>query len=541
MQRLHDGLGIGFINVPGSWREIMLFTLLVAVTHVGLRARLPRAGALALAAAGGVSFLVLGDFSVLVGLAGVGLMSAFIRVRDPGRSLAAMPTVKEASIIVGGLLLYELGRLHSEGAYATAVGNAEWVVSFEKSFGLQFEQYLQSAMLAPDLARPALNFLYSFSFLPLVFGAMVWLYLYDLPNYRLLRNSIGVSAVLAIGMVYLFPVAPPRLVLDLGVVDTVVAAGREHGFANEYAAIPSLHVGWLAVAGYAVGRSAGGRFGMATAVVLGTLMGFVVIATGNHFWIDCLVGAVISLGPAVAYVHREELLRRWTSLTAQAQTSILIVARSPKAWFSFIGLGALLSYLIVGEMITPGFTDYWGYLLFQMAVTMALLLVGELVYAEQGGFSWQTHIIVVLCGYLDTLGTAGDLYANIDEYDKLTHFIGVAAVTSATFDVLRAHNKRKGREWSANALLTWAVMIGVATGVGWEVWEVIGDKVFNTSRIGGMWDTSNDLVMDTAGALMAGFILWYSEQSATSLPWSRPFREPAPSKIDESGGIGGGD
>ncbi len=539
MQALHNELGISFLHVPASWREIILLTLLVSVTHVGLRARLPLVGALAVAAAGGVSFLVIGDFSILVALAGVGLVSAFIRVRDPGRSLAALPTAKEASIVVGGLLLYELGRLHSEGTYAAALGNAEWVVSLERLIGMQFEHHLQSALLAPDLARPALNFLYSFSFLPLVFGAMVWLYLYDLPNYRLLRNSIGISAALAIVMVYLFPVAPPRLVLDLGVIDTVVAAGREHGFANEYAAIPSLHVGWLAAAGYAVGRSAGDRAGMVTAIVLGSLMSLVVIATGNHFWFDCLLGLVIALGPAVAYVHREELVRRWTSLTAKAQTSMLILARSPKAWFSLIGLGSLLSYLIVGQIITPGFTDYWGYLLFQMAVTLALLLGGELVYAEQGGFSWQTHVIAVLCGYLDTLGTAGDLYANIDEYDKLTHFIGVAAVTSAAFDVLRAQSKRRGREWSANALLKWALMFGVATGVGWEAWEVIGDKVFNTSRIGGMWDTSNDLVMDTAGALTAGFLLWFSAQSATSLP--RLFRETGPSKIDGGGGIGGGD
>ncbi len=538
LQTLHNELGIGFLHVPASWLEIILFTLLVGATYVGLRARLPQVGALAVAAAGGVSFLVIGDFSILVALAGVGLVSAFIRVRDPGRSLAALPTAKEAAIVVAGLLLYELGRLHSEGTYAAALANAEWVVSLEQSFGLQFEHHLQSALLAPDLARTGLNFLYSFSFLPLIFGAMVWLYLYDLPNYRLLRNSIGLSAALTIAMVYLFPVAPPRLVLDLGVVDTVVAAGREHGFANEYAAIPSLHVGWLAVAGYAVGRSAGDRVDLVTAIVLGSLMSLVVIATGNHFWFDCLVGAVISLGPAVAYVHREELVRRWTRLTAKAQTSVLILARSPKAWFSLLGLGALLSYLIVGQIITPGFTDYWGYLLFQMAVTLALLLLGELVYAEQGGFSWQTHVIVVLCGYLDTLGTAGDLYANIDEYDKLTHFIGVAAVTAATFDVLRAQSRRRAREWSANALLTWAVTVGVATGVGWEVWEVIGDYVFNTSRTGGMWDTSNDLVMDTAGALTAGFLLWYSEQFATSLP--RPFRESALSKIDGSR-IGGGD
>jgi hypothetical protein len=103
------------------------------------------------------------------------------------------------------------------------------------------------------------NSVYSFLYLAVVVGVLLWLYLVDRRNYRLMRNSMGISALLAVGLIALLPVAPPRLLPESGLVDTVIAVGnREHGFVNEYAAIPSLHVGWMALAGYALGRSLGG-------------------------------------------------------------------------------------------------------------------------------------------------------------------------------------------------------------------------------------------------------------------------------------------
>ena len=191
----------------------------------------------------------------------------------------------------------------------------------------------------------------------------------------------------------------------------------------------------------------------------------------------------------------------WTFLMQQWRTR-----------FTVLGLIGLLTYLVVGQALYPGFTDYWGYMVFQMVVTLALLVAGEIVFRDQGGLSWITHVIAVATGYADVFGTAGHLYSNWEHYDKITHFFGTAAVTAGAYDCLRCLRLRGVRSAWVEERFAVALGIGVLVGIGWEVWELIGDKVLNTSRIGGWHDTTNDLIFDTLGALTTVFLLWRSEQ-----------------------------
>jgi hypothetical protein len=63
-----------------------------------------------------------------------------------------------------------------------------------------------------------------------------------------------------------------------------------------------------------------------------------------------------------------------------------------------------------------------------------------------------------------------------------------------------------------------AVTIGIAVGVAWEVYELLGDKVFHTTRAMGMRDTANDILSDSLGAIAAGMWLWWSERRAATKP-----------------------
>jgi uncharacterized membrane protein YjdF len=56
-----------------------------------------------------------------------------------------------------------------------------------------------------------------------------------------------------------------------------------------------------------------------------------------------------------------------------------------------------------------------------------------------------------------------------------------------------------------------SIAVGVAIGVAWEFYELIGDRVFNTTRVGGRWDTSNDIVSDSLGAIAAAVFLYFGE------------------------------
>jgi membrane-associated phospholipid phosphatase len=97
----------------------------------------------------------------------------------------------------------------------------------------------------------------------------------------------------------LFPVAPPRLV-DPSLVDTI----REHTtwyrtvvplkLTNQYAAMPSLHVGWSVLVGVALARAIRRPVAYAFAVLMPTAMALAVLVTANHYVADVVVGGAVA-------------------------------------------------------------------------------------------------------------------------------------------------------------------------------------------------------------------------------------------------------
>ena len=99
----------------------------------------------------------------------------------------------------------------------------------------------------------------------------------------------------------LLPVTPPRLLTSLGMVDTGHAGGISiyqapvlGSMSNEYAAMPSLHVGWallIAVVLIAACRTRWRWLWLLHPVA--TV--FVVVSTANHYWLDGIAGAGLVL------------------------------------------------------------------------------------------------------------------------------------------------------------------------------------------------------------------------------------------------------
>lgn len=510
--------------LPGDPVEAILLAGLAVTTFWLLR---PVAGfgyAAVVSAAGVAGFAVIGHegFPLALTLFAAWAWASvrFRRIRPPQPSWPGL--VAQLVVILTALSLYVGARMLIEGEYYDAHDNAMRILDLEAALGLQFEQRIQSfALRNLDFTR-FLDTIYSYYYLPFIGVTLLWLHLFNPREYRLMRNALGISIVFAVVTIALFPVAPPRLVPESGMIDTIVFSGREHSFSNEFAAVPSFHVGWTTLAGYALALTMRSRLRYVVAVAPGLAMLFVVMATGNHYWLDGAIGVAFAVGPAMALHHGTGRTRlapvyRMVARTASAAHTTFVgtvetLPQSPRARFTALSLGALLAFLVVGQILSPGFTDFWGYLVAQMLITMVLLLVGEWLFRDQNGLSWQTHFIIVACGYADTLGTAGDLYANISEYDKLTHFAGVAAVTAGAYDCLRALARRGNTSaWVQSRFLT-AIAIGVAAGIGWEVYEAVADDIFATKRVQGRLDTTYDLIFDTLGAIVAAVIVRWAER-----------------------------
>lgn len=297
-------IGIEYLFIPGSIFEWVSLAVLTVLAGIVLRGELGRVPALIVSVSVLVAYSVMGDFSlaVAIALAAVGAQLW----RRAGRPLVRRRPRKaalEILLVLGGYSLYSLARVHSESTYMTARENALRVADFEKSLGLFFEQDLQSLIIGWEPAVQAVTAYYQLGFFSTVTCVLLWLFLADDRNYRLMRNSLGISCLLATIAFSVFPTAPPRLMAEFGIVDTASMLGNPSVFANDYAAIASLHVGWMALAGYVLGRSIGGRLGTVVKFVPGVTMAFTVVLTGNHWWVDGVVGTVFALGPALLMVH----------------------------------------------------------------------------------------------------------------------------------------------------------------------------------------------------------------------------------------------
>lgn len=235
------------------------------------------------------------------------------RERDaaPGRSagqegFSAAALGREAALISLAILLYFGIRNLTVGSEGAAVANAERLIALEHDLGISWEGALQDATVSRDALVTLANWVYIFGHWPVILGVGAILYRFRRRHYYVLRNAMFASGLIGFLFFALFPVAPPRL-LDLGMVDTVTQRSDAYralqppGLTNQYAAFPSLHVGWNILVGIVVVLAATGVVIRLAALLLPAAMALAVVVTANHFLIDVLGGgAVVLIGLAVA-------------------------------------------------------------------------------------------------------------------------------------------------------------------------------------------------------------------------------------------------
>lgn len=241
-----------------------------------------------------------------------------------GRRRRLIDFIREFVLIAALFGVYKLGRTLSVDEVRQAIGNAWHVWSFERALRLPSElTFQQEAMRWPSLVTVA-NIYYAGVHFPVTFGFLAWLWWRDRDTYRWYRTVLAVMTAIALAIHIAYPLAPPRMMPSLGFVDTgklfgpsVYTNADADAVTNQFAAMPSLHVGWAVVV--AIGVVMVLKNPWRWLVVLhpaATLA--VVVATANHYWIDGIVGiALILPGVLAARWHPIARVRaRW--FTARA-------------------------------------------------------------------------------------------------------------------------------------------------------------------------------------------------------------------------------
>jgi hypothetical protein len=127
-------------------------------------------------------------------------------------------------------------------------------------------------------------------------GVLAWLWWRRPGGYARARTVLFVLTFGALVVFWVFPVAPPRLALPVGLGTAGGPNSGEIGgvLENPYAALPSLHVAWAAWCAWAVwGQLTDPRRWWAW--LYPAITAVVVIGTANHYLLDVLAGLVIWL------------------------------------------------------------------------------------------------------------------------------------------------------------------------------------------------------------------------------------------------------
>lgn len=260
---------------------------------------------------GWVPWNVAVEAGAVVGTAGIAARAS--RRRWLGR---VAPFTIELGIV---LVLYALWRIvgtvslvHVNGA----IDAGQHIWDFERAIHLPSEHGLQHLCLKSSVLIQACNVFYATVHIPSMGIFLVWLWFRHRDHYGPIRNVIALTTLWCLA-IQLIPVAPPRLVPALHIADTPALFGQavypalgKSGPA-QLSAMPSVHVAWAAIIGVSIVVASSRRWRwIALAHPVVTMI--VVVVTGNHYWLDGVVGVMVA-APAVLFERevRAFVTRRW--------------------------------------------------------------------------------------------------------------------------------------------------------------------------------------------------------------------------------------
>ena len=197
---------------------------------------------------------------------------------------------------------YQVVRGITDSGSVQAYVNAERVIGLEKSLGTFFEPGFQDAIIQhASWLVDAANFMYLNSHFVVTTGFLAWLYFRRNDHFYFVRNMFMVAMGLALVGYALFPTAPPRLFPGEGFEDTIAqftGVAQDSTTAsllvNKYAAVPSMHIAFSTMIAFAAVQLVRRRIAKVAWALYPAMVFFAIVVTGNHFWFDAAVGALVA-------------------------------------------------------------------------------------------------------------------------------------------------------------------------------------------------------------------------------------------------------
>jgi len=231
-----------------------------------------------------------------LGDSGVGLTRSWREALPAG----GRDALRQVLLLVLCYATYDVARVAVRGREAVAMANGLDIINAEKALHVYVEPAVQTAASHIHVLIEFMDWFYANVHLPATILILVWIYLYRHEAFGFFRNVFLTMNAIAMTIFAVFPVAPPRLVPTSGVVDTLFLysttnyrSGVLSFVTDQYAAFPSLHIGYALFLTLAVCLLTTNRLVRVLAAAYPLVVFAAVVITGNHYVLDVVAGAVV--------------------------------------------------------------------------------------------------------------------------------------------------------------------------------------------------------------------------------------------------------
>jgi hypothetical protein len=223
----------------------------------------------------------------------------------------------------GFLAAYEIARGVADRDPGKAFVNGRRIINLEGPHHL-YELTFQRIVSEHGFLEQAASWTYWGSQFTVLGLALLWMYLRRNEAFYNFRNAIMLANVIGLIGYVLLPTAPPRMFPSFGFVDSLSDfGGISHGSmvvqlaSNPYAAVPSLHAADSLIVGVVLASQMRTLPMKIVWLLWPVWVWIVVMATGNHFWIDIVAGVLVAM-VACAIIYRRPLRARVAALAHAA-------------------------------------------------------------------------------------------------------------------------------------------------------------------------------------------------------------------------------
>lgn len=207
---------------------------------------------------------------------------------------------QELLLIAIGYAAYTETRNHLHGQDKVALRHGYNIQHWQDVLHLNFERSVNAFVGRNEWLAQVMNYYYATMHFVITIWVLVWMFRKRPHLYRGARTVLISTTLLALLVFYLYPLAPPRL-LDGSYVDTLakfhtwgsLADPKVAEHSNQYAAMPSLHIGWSLWCGLTVFFCARHLWIRIAALVHPVLTLLVIVGTANHYIFDAVGGIVV--------------------------------------------------------------------------------------------------------------------------------------------------------------------------------------------------------------------------------------------------------